>query len=308
MSLDGDNLDAAIQEIILDDPNNRGHSSLYHSLGSEIVNQFSFVSRQIRHHISAGSRVGLLTGFPVNGLLETDGPFGIAVLFNQFMEMQCSVEIWSSSLLLPSLKQFFSAINLVPDKYRMLPIGATLSSHQAKTFLENSSLDLLIAVETPGQNRVGVFHNMHGQDISPLCADFDSVFQIATQVNIMTVGIGDGGNELGLGSLGTIVRNKIPFGSVCVCSCQQGIASVTDSQYPFPGGISNWVAYGLAAALAHTTQTKFLHSSNDEEKFLNIAQKKGLVDGCLGKPNLSVDGVALPILRSKIDAITELLK
>ena len=190
----------------------------------------------------------------------------------------------------------------------MLPISSTLTSHQAETFLNQSSLDLLIAVENPGQNRVGVYHNMQGQNISHLCADFDSVFQLANHNKIMTIGIGDGGNELGLGSLRVMVESKIPFGSVCSCSCQQGIASVTESQYPFVGGISNWVAYGLAAALAHATQMKFLHSGHDEEKFLNIAQKIGLVDGYLGKPNLSVDGIALPILRSKVEAMTELLK
>ena len=75
MSLSDDKLDLAIQEIILDDPNNRRISPLYHTLGPESVNQFSFVSQQLRNQISAGSQVGLLTGFPINGHLETDGPF-----------------------------------------------------------------------------------------------------------------------------------------------------------------------------------------------------------------------------------------
>src|SRR5262249_9775920 len=58
-----------------------------------------------------------------------------------------------------------------------------------------------------------------------------------------TIGIGDGGNEIGMGSLPRdIVEHDIPNGPL--------IAATTRTDHLIVAGVSNWGAYGLLAAIA----------------------------------------------------------
>jgi hypothetical protein len=60
-----------------------------------------------------------------------------------------------------------------------------------------------------------------------------------------TIGIGDGGNEIGMGSLPKeIIESGIPNGEV--------IAAATPVDSLIVAGVSNWGGYGLLAAMACT--------------------------------------------------------
>jgi D-glutamate cyclase len=104
----------------------------------------------------------------------------------------------------------------------------------------------------------------------------------------VTIGIGDGGNEIGMGKIPwSVIRRNIPNGGKIACR------AATD--YLIVAGISNWGAYGLAAGvrlLRGAPFNKELYDAELEQKLLEIMVRQGpLVDGLTGKPALSVDGI-----------------
>ena len=54
-------------------------------------------------------------------------------------------------------------------------------------------------------------------------------------------GIGDGGNELGMGKVKDIIHRDIPNGPTIACAITSG--------YLLTAGVSNWGGYALATAL-----------------------------------------------------------
>src|SRR5262249_51620832 len=59
-----------------------------------------------------------------------------------------------------------------------------------------------------------------------------------------TIGIGDGGNEIGMGKIPwEIIRGNIAKGSLVACQ--------TESDYLIVSGVSNWGGYALATGVRH---------------------------------------------------------
>ncbi|MHA1712482.1 MAG: glutamate cyclase domain-containing protein, partial [Candidatus Ranarchaeia archaeon] len=203
-----------------------------------------------------------------------------------------------------SLKRFLNAVHVLGVSFRSLPAGKRITKEQASEFMAAEDPDIIIAVETPGANDAHEYHNMGGNSISPYCADYDTVFRQAYRHEIYTVGIGDGGNELGLGALQNSIRDNVPYGKICRCPCKHGIAATTKAHVPLIAGTSNWAAYALALAIIDYNETLFVHSPAKESFFQDTAKNLGLVDGMLGYPSLSVDGVKYEDLIKKIMQLT----
>jgi hypothetical protein len=102
----------------------------------------------------------------------------------------------------------------------------------------------LIAIERMSPAADGKPHREHGWDMSRETAPLHLLFDDPTwQRRWTTIGIGDGGNEIGMGSLPQhIVETEIPNGPV--------IAATTPADHLIVAGVSNWGGYGLLAAMA----------------------------------------------------------
>lgn len=102
----------------------------------------------------------------------------------------------------------------------------------------------LIAIERVSPGSDGRPHREHGWDMSRETAPLNLLFQDAGwSPPWTTIGIGDGGNEIGMGVLpGEVVARDIPNGSL--------IAATTPANFLIVAGVSNWGDYGLLAALA----------------------------------------------------------
>ena len=102
----------------------------------------------------------------------------------------------------------------------------------------------LIAIERVSPAADGKPHREHGWDMSRETAPLHLLFDDPTwQRRWTTIGIGDGGNEIGMGSLPqNIVETEIPNGRM--------IAATTPADYLIVAGVSNWGGYGLLAAMA----------------------------------------------------------
>jgi hypothetical protein len=60
----------------------------------------------------------------------------------------------------------------------------------------------------------GTYHNMFGQDYSEGRARIDYLVEEAGERRILTIGIGDGGNEIGMGAIAEAVRKHVPHGEI----------------------------------------------------------------------------------------------
>jgi len=133
------------------------------------------------------------------------------------------------------------------------------------------------------------YHTMKGRDITMHMSPAHWLFEEAPKVlPIRTIGIGDGGNEVGMGKIPwEIIRRNIPGGGQVACRL------ATD--YLIVCGVSNWGAYGLAAGVRWLKGSKAdaeLFDSERERELLRIMVEQGpLVDGVSGQRSVTVDGL-----------------
>jgi hypothetical protein len=132
---------------------------------------------------------------------------------------------------------------------------------------------------------------MRGADVSPWTAPLDDLFTAGDWVRI---GVGDGGNEIGMGKLPAgLIAATVPNGDriACITSCDHLVVA----------GVSNWGAYGLMAAVAvlHDAWSpmvaKFLTAERDLAITSAIVEKAGAVDGVTARNEPTVDGFSADV-------------
>jgi len=195
-----------------------------------------------------GARIAIVTGIVVAEFLpkgEVDGPVGAAVLGRALArlghEVDLLVEGEMDDVVASLIETLEFDANIVHTTDRSPEDLARWAEHY----------DVAVTIEKLGRNREGVRHSVMG---SPLAKTgdwyIDDFIEAMTESGKLTVGIGDGGNEIGFGKIYDDVRAMIPFGDDCGCPCGGGIATTTATRYLLPAAISNYGAYALTASLA----------------------------------------------------------
>src|SRR5262249_4605236 len=140
-------------------------------------------------------------------------------------------------------------------------------------------------------DRHGRYHTMKGRDITAHMSPAHQLFEKTRRhpPRLTTIGIGDGGNEIGMGKVPwDVIRRNIPDGSVVACR--------VPTDYLIVAGVSNWGAYGLAAGvrrLRGAAPAPELFDLKREQVLLQVMVERGpLVDGVTGRPDVSVDGLS----------------
>ncbi|MEQ2301712.1 hypothetical protein AMECASPLE_038898, partial [Ameca splendens] len=78
--------------------------------------------------------------------------------------------------------------------------------------------DHLVAIERSGRAQDGNYYNMRGVNIKHLVDPIDDLFIAAQSIpGVTTTGIGDGGNELGMGKVKEKVKSLMPKGDLIAC-------------------------------------------------------------------------------------------
>ncbi|MFV0476569.1 MAG: glutamate cyclase domain-containing protein [Parahaliea sp.] len=212
------------------------------------------------------------TGFPVAGTFETDGPVGAIALYQALTALD-------GKPVLACAEPLYSALC---EDYRCLALTARdidSARQQASEILAELQPGAIIAIEHPGLCDDGRYYNMRGEDISPYCGIFDPfVEQTTGRASCPTIGIGDGGNEIGMGRIAdTIATLNIR-------------ASVTTCDELLVADVSNWAAYGLILFLAYWSKQDLL-ADTDPLSVLGYLSAKGSVDGISRKNTLTEDGL-----------------
>jgi hypothetical protein len=204
---------------------------------------------------------------------ETDGPPGATALAKALDHLGFEVVYVTDRYAMP----FFNLDGSRPARVIEFPItDHDTSRNFAQKILDEINPTIIIAIERCGLTSSHRYLNMKGKDISDFTAKIDYLF--LGQEN--TLGIGDGGNEIGMGNLASQVKAvpSLPDDPALTPTSQLVISSV-----------SNWGAYGLVAALSQLCQCDLLPSVTWEQELLQELVARGAVDGFTGENTCAVD-------------------
>lgn len=244
--------------------------------------------------------------YPSN-LPETDGPLGAAAMARALLiSFNAKAVIVTDNSAVKMNKAVCRAAKLnVVDLEKLLatenaisvigfPIDEIDAEKSANIIFRKYSPKAIIAIECRGRNEKGIYHALpKGRNMNNVCAKVGALFDKAIEKNVLTIGIGDGGNEIGWGIVNDIIRKKIPYGDKCVCGCGGGYGDTTVVDVCVASSISNWGAYGVITCLSFIIKNlRILHDLNIEKQMLRVCINSGAVDGpsLLNKPK--IDGIS----------------
>jgi hypothetical protein len=149
-----------------------------------------------------------------------------------------------------------------------------------------------VAVERPGANPKGEYHYAMGKKASSGIAPVDFLYREASARGALTVGVGDFGNELGMGAIYDAIRAETPAGADCGCGCGGGVACATPADVTVLASVSDWGAYAIAACLAYLKRDPtVLVAGEVYRRVCENAVRAGAIDGPTRYATPHVDGI-----------------
>ncbi len=269
-----------------------------------------YAAERLIEDVKPGDTVIFLTGayHPVRlPKGETDGPPGVAALARALdIGIGAKPVVICEEQLTDVLKETCIGAGLVPmefDEAMKRPHSVVVrgfplldiehSKEECRKVIEEFKPKAIIAIEKKGRNSKGVLHNPNGTRRDEE-VKVDYMVDEAKSRGILTIGVADGGNEIGCGVIYEEVR-KEPYGSKCVCPCGGGYAPVVKTDILVFSGISNWGAYGIEACLAILLKNQdVIHDGSTEERILRVCANTGCADGVtlLSLPTVDATGDA----------------
>lgn len=286
---------------------------LYHHVRERLGESLTSTSaKALIEAVKPGDTVIIATGFllPPTYLRigETDGPLGAAALARAVVEAFDAVPIIICERELKTpMEAVVGAVGLSTTGFENakranregwphvavvwdFPDDVEQAKLKSSEVIKKAEPSAIVAVEKASMNEKGVYHSSKGLDISNGMAKLDYLINEARAQNIITIGIGDGGNEIGFGLVREAIKEHIPYGAKCQCPCGAGIISATATDKVVTAGVSNWGAYGMAACLAAMLKKPgILHTGDMEQRVLEASVNAGFVDGTTRRRILQVD-------------------
>jgi Domain of unknown function (DUF4392) len=262
-----------IDHLLALDPGNRG-------IGRFFVKGGAAAAARALHR---GRRVLLTTGFALGpGLPETDGPPGAASLGRALRALGLEVVYITDAVTVPPLE---AALKVLGEPAEIVTFHATMAGagETARRLLAEHAPSHLVAVERPGRNRAGDYLSMRGESVREWNGPLDALF-LARRGGArrpVTIGVGDGGNEIGMGN----VRGRVAR----VSATARQFASIVTVDHLVVAGTSNWGAYGIVAELSRLAARDLLHSSEEEQRMIGACVEAGAVDGVTRRAEPTVD-------------------
>ncbi|CAL8300852.1 unnamed protein product [Boreogadus saida] len=313
-----------LEKVIGEDPGNRGIKALF--VQDELLRSCLALSHS--------TSVAITTGFPTHYMNsppdETDGPPGALAMATMLIALgkqvtmvtdkravQLNQELLEEAVRTGVLK---TTIPLVTFEDNGPDSALHFLCHEGDP--TKPRFDHLVAIERSGRAADGNYYNMRGANIKHLVDPIDDLFVAAADLpGITTIGIGDGGNELGMGKVKEKVKDLMPNGSLVACDVA--------ADYAITAGVSNWGGYAVACALyllyTCPTHQRYLRrgtqpatspglldnlltslpSVDKEEAVLSSLVRLGVRSG--GTGNLAMEVDALPFHPTHSDLVSRLV-
>ncbi|MCO5223045.1 MAG: DUF4392 domain-containing protein [Thermomicrobiales bacterium] len=277
-------------------------------------------ARRLVEVVEPGSTVVLSTGIVIPDFMpvgESDGPPGIAALCSILSHglgalpvILCERETAGpirdtvEALGLP-VRSYDSAQRLatavVIEEFTEDPACAP---EEARQLLDRLSPSAIVTSEKLGVNQAGVTHTSTGKRLDAKRLRIETLIEAAQARGIYTVAIGDNGNEVGFGLIADAVREHKPFGRVCQCECERGLACVNATDNLIVATVSNWGCYGLTAMIAGLIDRVDLIPCREEvHRMIDACVRAGGIDGATAMQSMSVDGIPSDVEESMVEML-----
>jgi D-glutamate cyclase len=316
----------AIRDIVQEDVGQRGlRTDPVDNLITRTSDDFIAACRSVAVHPAPA--LAIVTGFFIpHGqppAAETDGPLGAVFVARGLVPLGIKVVLAADEFVVPALQAGLAQCGL----RKVVPVVTLPSVEQAgelsvfdywQVFTDRAGpITHLVALERAGPSHTPSsvraqpestdaiveqflaeapaehherYHTMRGRDVTSTLSPAHRLFEIAARstTEVTTIGIGDGGNEIGMGKIPwEVIRRNIPGGGMVACR--------VPADYLIVAGVSNWGAYGLTAGvrlLRGATADRDLFDLERERQLLQWMVERGpLVDGVTGQQSATVDGL-----------------
>lgn len=312
-----------LEAVIGADPGGRGVKHLF------VKDDLLKACLSLSHATSVLITTGFPTHFKENPPEETDGPPGAIAMAAMLHALGKDVSIVSDRRALDMNQSIIE--NAVQEGVLKAQVPLLFYQHEdeksALRFLckdgdpASPRFQHLVAIERAGMAADGNYYNARKINIKHLVDPIDELFLAADTIpGVTTTGIGDGGNELGMGKVKDAVKKHIAGGDIIACDVAADFAITT--------GVSNWGGYAVACGLyllntcemherylrravgfpslsQEAVWRKALPSIIKEDKMLSILVRHGVRSGKTGTLGMEVDG--LPFYDAHSSIIQKLL-
>ena len=101
-----------------------------------------------------------------------------------------------------------------------------------RTFIRDAKPTHLISLERPGKAENGHYHSMRGEQLDDMITDSALFLSAAREAGATVISIGDGGNEMGMGTFRREILAGVPHGEL-ICTAEAADLTLAS-------GVSNW--------------------------------------------------------------------
>ena len=251
-------------------------------------------------------RLGVITGFYVPRgtppAAETDGPVGAALLLHGLAKIGIPARLATDAPCAPACAAALDGAGIGHTPLDVAQLNTPLTT--LITRWQRDGITHALSIERCGKAADGRPRNLVGLDIGAHTAPLDDLYLAGPWT---TLAIGDGGNEIGMGSLPrALIANDIANGEAIACA--------TAATHLIVAGVSNWGAWALLAALAilrpdwrHALLTT-LDPTLDRTILETTVHQGPAVDGISRAQTLTVDNLPLETHHAKLAAIRAIVE
>lgn len=261
---------------------------------------------------------------PYLSIGETDGPMGTAALARMFdiafeakpviiassEKIDASIAVWNAAELEVQPEEIVRNREYGGAVAEPFPIDDEEAKKVALELIDRYNPSALISVETLAVNAKGQIHCVSASNSTPYVMKAHHLINEAKEKGILTIGIADGGNEIGCGNIYDELRSFGGLYADCrpICHCGGGVTTVVETDFLVPAAVSNWGAYGIEACIAAIVDdVDVMHDEIIERRMLEACANVGLAGG-IGKRMLNVDGTSLEAGQALITILREMVK
>ncbi len=171
------------------------------------------------------------------------------------------------------------------------------AEYQSDKLISEYNPKAVIAVECPGEDKDGRYHNARGVDVTDLQAKQDVLFDKLKEKGVLNIAIGDLGNEIGMSAIADCLDRDIPVVHA---------RTVTDNI--ITSTVSDWGCYSLVAMLAYMLdKSDLMHGGDTQVKVMNISCNNGLID-MNGGHIPAIDGLGEGITSAVVTMMKEVIE
>jgi hypothetical protein len=281
-------------------------------------------ARALLEKVTPRRTVIICAGFfdPPSMIDEADGPLGAALLARSLcVALDATPVLVTEVANMGRTTQLLQALGLevldfelartTPFKASVmpLPIDPRRAEQVMEEIFDQTDPAAVVTIEKPSPNVKGYYHTGIGLNVTDVVGKVNYLVDAARARGVVSIGIGDGGNEVGMGRILAACQEILPTGTKCGCPCGSGIAAATETDILVVGAVANWASYGVEACLAAALQMpEAIHSLEEERRATLAASQAGLIDPTTGLANGWVDGTPPICSESMLELMRQMVE